>query len=796
MARYTFLIFCLLLALQGRSQFNGVPMDEQMNIPVHLTAADSLGNLYVAYDSKTIGFRTANLHVQKWNGLFWTKLPVLQLTEHLNDSAHQMEMVIYNGQVTVIGSFKSVNGINGVARWTGSQWAKNGSLNSNYFPHDEISVKATAIYDHKLFVVGDFNRADSAPVKNIAVFNGLVWNGLASGGAKRFDCLTTSGDDLYVSGRFSAVEGNVVKDLARFDGSAWSAVTHNFDTITELADFDGALAVITPDEVTFLNGSTWTKLTPASFSVTECESALFINGKLYLTGRFNLNGESNIRLVSIDRTSTDILLREGDLSEFDRAPLSLVTDHLTVYLTGGYRSLFGKPVYNIAQFKPGFTAVSGVVFEDMNGNCSMDAGEMPLTTMLIKVNDGSYYTSTDDMGRYTVFVPNNRTATIEIITGDEHIAKCGDYEQILTVGNADSIIHLNFPLELKPEAADLKMELTSSSGFVVKHGYTGTYYLDVSSANKHKFPLRVTLKHDKRLADFTSPLQVLSSSEDGQVWEVDRDEVIEVQFRIDHTRIEMNEVLNFDLEVQDRQKWTRSTQLDQVVVSAYDPNDKQCDKNEVYPGTDDLNYHIRFQNLGTASATDIHIVDTIDPNLPIEYIHILANSHFHENSTSYKVRDHAIIWSFKDIELPSQEIAGDAASSGFVSYRGGLKDSLVIGQEFRNTAYIYFDFQPPVVTNTVISRVVEEGVNPPVTTHALRLYPNPSLGMVQVVTNESAIQTIQVFTTNGKRVYDGAPEPGKYRTNINLTHLPVGLYVVRVEHALGVEVGKVILGKE
>ncbi len=136
------------------------------------------------------------------------------------------------------------------------------------------------------------------------------------------------------------------------------------------------------------------------------------------------------------------------------------------------------------------------------------------------------------------------------------------------------------------------------------------------------------------------------------------------------------------------------------VVNSLDPNDKQT-----YPIGDIapqewLTYTVRFQNSGTAEAQHIYIDDTLDMSLDESSFQLLGYSH----EPIVQVKGKAVRFNFPNINLPDSN-ANEPESHGYVQYKVKLKNSLSIGTQIHNTAYIYFDFNPPVVTNTVTNTI-------------------------------------------------------------------------------------------
>jgi uncharacterized repeat protein (TIGR01451 family) len=194
--------------------------------------------------------------------------------------------------------------------------------------------------------------------------------------------------------------------------------------------------------------------------------------------------------------------------------------------------------------------------------------------------------------------------------------------------------------------------------------------------------------------------------------------------------------------------------LSQVVVGSYDPNDK----NESHGGkivfadftTDDyLYYTIRFENTGTAAAEFIRIEDTLENGLDETTFEMLNASH------QYNVRrtDNQLIWNFLDIDLPPT-IEDAELSQGYIHFKIKPKPGFALGDVIENTAEIYFDYNPPIITNTMETEFVENLSVSDFSVSTVVLYPNPTKNNFQIqLSGSDFIEQISVFDVLGKRIY-------------------------------------------
>lgn len=139
------------------------------------------------------------------------------------------------------------------------------------------------------------------------------------------------------------------------------------------------------------------------------------------------------------------------------------------------------------------------------------------------------------------------------------------------------------------------------------------------------------------------------------------------------------------------------------IGGSHDPNDKQvipqgdCEPGYI-PPNQSLTYSIRFQNTGSAPAANVHILDTLSPFLSPDSLHILAHSH--PGLVVELLPGNVVKFGFQNIFLPDSA-SDPLGSQGFVVFRLDQKPTVSDGDVIENRVGIYFDFNPPVVTNTV-----------------------------------------------------------------------------------------------
>lgn len=244
-----------------------------------------------------------------------------------------------------------------------------------------------------------------------------------------------------------------------------------------------------------------------------------------------------------------------------------------------------------------------------------------------------------------------------------------------------------------------------------------------------------------------------------------------------------------------------STLFSQIVKCSWDPNDKLVQSQGQQQDSlalirNELLYTIRFQNTGNDTAYDIEIIDTLDTQFDINSLKIIQASHDFE---TYVEKDYIIHFLFNNINLPDS-ISNEPQSHGLIQYLIDVKDELSPPIVVSNTAYIYFDNNPPIQTNTPRTILLED-----FPTHTneildnlekILVFPNPFSDRLYLdwrrknLLNEPL--TIGIYAIDGclvkkitSNVFDNVLE-------LNFDDLSTGCYFIKLKTKSTVEVHKII----
>ncbi|MEM6395623.1 MAG: hypothetical protein AAF741_04695 [Bacteroidota bacterium] len=224
-------------------------------------------------------------------------------------------------------------------------------------------------------------------------------------------------------------------------------------------------------------------------------------------------------------------------------------------------------------------------------------------------------------------------------------------------------------------------------------------------------------------------------------------------------------------------------------IGAYDPNDNTAlpvgygSDRFIEPGTP-IDYLIRFQNTGTDTAFNVRLVDTLDTDLDLSTFEVLSASHDFRPEL-----DTAGILNvyFDNIMLPDSNV-DFRGSNGFFSYRVTPRADQDLPFLVTNRAGIYFDFNAPIITNTVLHTVDTNFVlgpnsigQVPTPLAELTISPNPSPNgryWLDIETTESGPFIVRLTDKLG-RVVSTEQGVGK-RSRLDYSELPNSSYQLSI----------------
>ncbi len=444
-----------------------------------------------------------------------------------------------------------------------------------------------------------------------------------------------------------------------------------------------------------------------------------------------------------------------------------------------------------------------VAFHDQNNNDLFDDPETFLLQNFNLIPDNSF-SYADEEGFSNFYLSDY--GNYQIIYNDGNpLWTCVNSCDTIEIAYLDSTFQdttIYFPIQSFGDYTIQDIDLTSS---ITRCNRETNYWITYSNTGTVTTSGYVELIPDETVEFVSAEPQVDSISGSKLYWFYNdlhptHSEKIKAIFEMPSVDF-IGEVINFEAYIETNEgNAGRKAFLDSELVCAYDPNDKLVtpygygEENYTLFG-DTLEYTIRFQNTGNDTAFNVVITDTLSTYLDVKSFYPISNSHNVE--TQLDVGSRAITFTFNDIYLPDSFV-NESASHGFVKYRILGEEELSENTDIQNTAYIYFDQNPAIVTNTVSNRMVS--VLPVISslfeTSALsqtqvRTYPNPTEGQLYIETKNGNIQNIQIRNSQGDLLLE--QKTATRQSSLDLSKWGSGLYFIQVQTGQGVAVQKVII---
>jgi uncharacterized repeat protein (TIGR01451 family) len=427
--------------------------------------------------------------------------------------------------------------------------------------------------------------------------------------------------------------------------------------------------------------------------------------------------------------------------------------------------------------------LNGMVYLDANGSCTQQGGEPLVQGQVLEILPGPIYTIAST-GSYSVNVPNGSYTVEQQPTN--YFDNCNTAPVPFTFSPTDGAETINFgDSSLVPLDAGITMASGAARpGFQMQYGIsTSNLSPQVTGANT------VSMTYDPLLSFVSATPTPTMNAGNVLTWNIAglgafQQRSIQVFFQIPPDIALLGTTLDAYATLAsvniDGDLTNNSVSFPVVVTGAYDPNDKLAKTNSSNSSTsfligDDewLDYTIRFQNTGTDTAFNIVITDTIAGVLDLGTFRAGASSHPY----SVSIRDGNVLrFAFYNIQLPDSNV-NEPRSHGFVSFRIVPHLPLLPGTEIENIANIYFDFNPPVITEPSVltaefSTAAQERANGQ---EQLVLLPNPATDHLRI-SSEGTMRNILIIAADGREVL--RVSPNTQSSLIDVSGLSAGPYVV------------------
>jgi len=445
----------------------------------------------------------------------------------------------------------------------------------------------------------------------------------------------------------------------------------------------------------------------------------------------------------------------------------------------------------------GFPTIEGRAFWDKNNNQIYDDSDFPVQNFLVQVTPNPLSSFSDENGYFRLYVDNGEYEILGLPDSCWEVST--DYaNQVVNIegGISQEVI---YPLNSISNFKSSKVRINSGR---TRCGFSTLFNLSIENdgCNLVNGKFGLVLSNLVRVVEMqTEPVEIKG---DTLLWTYEEltsgeNYRIDIVFEIAGTDFigEFIELIGLSY-IEDEfgnHNLANTYNYSSEIRCAYDPNDKLVNPNRLNQYSENytlfeesLEYTIRFQNTGTDTAFNVSIRDTLDKNLEWTTFRPVMASHPYE---AFSQDDGAVEFSFRDILLPDST-TNEPLSHGFVTYKISPKQELPENTKIENTASIYFDFNPPIVTNTIENIMVSvlpttTSTNTIISTKSMQIDPNPfnNFLLIKSVSEFNKQLRISFFDVTGKEIKTEILQ--SMNEVIKTTNFNKGIYFYHVTDQIG-----------
>ncbi|HTO14710.1 MAG TPA: T9SS type A sorting domain-containing protein [Edaphocola sp.] len=223
-------------------------------------------------------------------------------------------------------------------------------------------------------------------------------------------------------------------------------------------------------------------------------------------------------------------------------------------------------------------------------------------------------------------------------------------------------------------------------------------------------------------------------------------------------------------------------QIIDSIRASFDPNEKHVSPMTTVEPGQKLTYTVNFENLGNDTAFNIHILDTLSSFVDPSTFKVVTSSHT-SNARIINNGTNSVL----KVEFPNILLA-DAShpktNKGFVTYEINAKSTIPLNTIIENTASIYFDINPAVVTNTTKNKYAQgTGIKNRGTSNVLKVYPNPAKESL-FIEGLDHFKEVNILNLIGQMIQTESVKKGA--TSVSIAQLPTGIYFIQAKGKDGI----------
>ena len=596
---------------------------------------------------------------------------------------------------------------------------------------------------------------------------------------------------MYINngdGTFSKLETFLSENLGNSYSQAWSDFDNDGDLDVLVGNHSNETNVFFENSIANCNSWLCMNLTGINANRSAIGARISVKATIYGVGLWQLKEVSaQTGGGAGSQNSLKKLFGLGDATTIDS---------IIIKWPSGYRQeLINQNINACIDLVEGDgIQVCGVVYHDENQNCIQDAEEIGLSGILMKVEPGNRFTTTDANGEYQFFLEAGTYSLSQELSANWTV-NCNVSGYSLVIVEGITYCENNFGNSTTCSDPNLNVTLGTT---VLRKGFQNTYSVIYGNAGVFDaVDVELSLEVHEDIV-FLSSSSPWSSS-------VQNDTLVTYTWLIDTVKA----ITNYDISIIDSISVNTTIGKELTVTADITNNDSDCDISDntfmdvnpvvgavdpndltVYPvgegyegyieKTQELRYKIRFQNVGTYFAQNVKITNTLTEELDVRSINSVLSSH------AYVMRRDGqnLQFIYTNIFLPDSS-ENQEGSNGFVEFKISPKEGIKNGEIIPNKASIVFDFEDPLATNRVQNTIKssKDGVY-----NKLVIHPNPVQKLTTIVLELSkakymdyeTISTIEVYDIIGKKIRSVNYTVGEQSIQLDVSRLQSGVYLVKV----------------
>jgi len=410
-----------------------------------------------------------------------------------------------------------------------------------------------------------------------------------------------------------------------------------------------------------------------------------------------------------------------------------------------------------------------------------------------------YFGISDSNGDYTILVPDG-TYNLTVIVNNSIISVHPTTINI-SFPNATTSLNQNFCLPAAAMQEDMSVVIIPETQ--ARPGFRAAYTVVLTNQGTVPVSDVVDFTYPSDYMTFLTAMPVATSSTSTSLsWNYTLHPFESATYRVEfnlnaptHPTFPLNsgDILNLNastyLTGADIDISNNTAPLAQSVVNSFDPNDKTCLQGKnIDPSQvgEYLDYLIRFENTGTASAINVRIKDVIDTS-KFDISSLVPLNASHEYYTSI-TNGNEVAFHFDNINLDFN----DATNDGYVLFKVRTQSALVDGDSFDNTAQIYFDFNFPIITNTETVTIMSTAGTMDTLDKSIKFYPNPASDFMSI-SSANLLQNAAIVDMSGRIVSQISFTGNSREQRVSLSNLSSGIYFVTINSERGQKIEKLVV---